>query len=329
MLARTTAALAASTGLLAAGQARAAAMFGAPYTLRGGPDRRVIVCNDFSGDPDGVFALAHQLLAPAAQVVGVVGTLLPMSLLPGASARSAGEATGVARELLALMGLRDRIPLFEGANQRLADARTPQPSAGARAIVAEAMRDDPRPLYVTVGASLTDLASALLMEPRIAERLTLVWIGGSPYPAGGPEYNLQGDVLAAQVLFNGSRMPILQVHSGLYVQCQYSMSEFQAEVKPRGPVGAWLWERFMRKIEVLPASFVRKPGWAMGDSPLVLLSSMSLDSCEFETRPAPRIGADQAYGPPDTGRQIRVCTRLDTRLMFSDFHALLKLHYGG
>ena len=64
------------------------------------------------------------------------------------------------------------------------------------------MRTDTNlPLFVTLGAGLTELASAYLIEPRIASRLTAVWIGGPEYPelgpdperpgAGpGPEYNL-------------------------------------------------------------------------------------------------------------------------------------------
>jgi hypothetical protein len=338
MLARTALALACGAGGLAGHAARAAglpagqaatarAAFGAPYALRGGPDRRVIVCNDFSGDPDGVFALAHQLLEPATEVVGVVGTLLPMSLLPNPSRHSAADATAVARELLTVMGLQERIKLHQGANQRLSQAGVPQPSDGAHAIVAEAMRDDPRPLYVTVGASLTDVASAFLLEPRIAQRLTLVWIGGAAYPAGGPEYNLQGDVLAAQVLFNQSTMPIWQVSEALYKQCQFALSEFQTEVKPRGAIGAWLWDRFMQKLATLPAGFVRKATWAMGDSPMVLLASLNIDSCGFETRRV-RINDDQTYAAQDGGREVRVCTCIDSRLMFSDFQALLKLHWG-
>ena len=45
--------------------------------------------------------------------------------------------------------------------------------------------EDDRPLYVALQAGLTDLAVAYLKEPRIAERLTAIWIGGGAYPNGG------------------------------------------------------------------------------------------------------------------------------------------------
>lgn len=38
---------------------------------------RVIVDNDFAGDPDGLLALAHHLLADAAVVTAITGTSIP------------------------------------------------------------------------------------------------------------------------------------------------------------------------------------------------------------------------------------------------------------
>jgi len=64
------------------------------------------------------------------------------------------------------------------------------PSDAARAIAAEALRDDKLPLIVTCGGPLTNIAAALKLEPSIAKRMTLIWIGGGAYPEGGWEYNL-------------------------------------------------------------------------------------------------------------------------------------------
>ncbi|MCH4034887.1 MAG: hypothetical protein LKH04_09290 [Lachnospiraceae bacterium] len=37
-------------------------------------------------------------------------------------------------------------------------------------------------------------------------RMTAIWIGGGDYPAGGPEFNLMMDPIAANVVMK-SRMP--------------------------------------------------------------------------------------------------------------------------
>jgi inosine-uridine nucleoside N-ribohydrolase len=72
------------------------------------------------------------------------------------------------------------------------------------------MKDDPRPLYVLFLGPLTDLASAYLQEPRIANRLTAIWIGGGAYPSGSIEFNLSNDIHAANVVFS-SPIPLWQV----------------------------------------------------------------------------------------------------------------------
>ena len=55
--------------------------------------------------------------------------------------------------------------------------------------------------------AITDLASAILMEPRICERMTCIWIGGDVYPDGGQEFNLMQDINGANVVFS-SKMPV-------------------------------------------------------------------------------------------------------------------------
>ena len=67
------------------------------------------------------------------------------------------------------MRLRGKVRVVQGSNVGLTDATTPQRSAGAEAIVAEAMRTDTDlPLFVTLGAGLTELASAY--SDRAADR---------------------------------------------------------------------------------------------------------------------------------------------------------------
>ncbi|HEY9196784.1 MAG TPA: hypothetical protein VIM77_10980, partial [Mucilaginibacter sp.] len=40
------------------------------------PRMRVIFDNDFSGDPDGLFALTHMLLSPSVEIRGIIGSHL-------------------------------------------------------------------------------------------------------------------------------------------------------------------------------------------------------------------------------------------------------------
>jgi purine nucleosidase len=311
-----------------------------------GPRYRVISDNDYSGDPDGLFQLVHMLLSPSLDVRAVIGSHLAVGDGFDPSAQQAANAVRQARAVIDLMRLPGRIRVVQGSNVALTDAATPQRSAGAQSIVAEAMRTDTDlPLFVTFGAGLTELASAYLIEPRIADRLTAVWIGGPEYPelgphperpgAGpGPEYNLNIDVKAAQVVFNDSTIPIWQVPRNAYRQALVSMSELAVHVRSRGRVGAHLYDALLA-IHRLAANFGLNLGetYILGDNPLVLLTALqsqfepNTSSSEYAVLRAPRINDDGTYTARTGGREIRVYTRLDVRLMFDDFYAKLAAHY--
>jgi purine nucleosidase len=72
-----------------------------------------------------------------------------------------------------LMGINAEGLLYRGMTHALPSRGEPVDSQGAQLIIREAMKDDPAPLFVTFLGPLTDLASALLLEPRIDSRLIL------------------------------------------------------------------------------------------------------------------------------------------------------------
>lgn len=278
---------------------------------------RVIVDNDFAGDPDGLVALAHQLLSPRTRVTLITASALNGRFVePALAGRSAAAGKAAALECLRLAVPGATIPVEAGSENFALD-----PTPAARAIVAEAMRDDPLPLFLTCGGPLTNVAAALRLEPRIAARMTLVWIGGGAYPAGGWEYNLATDVAAARAVIEQSATPLWQVPQPAYRQMQASIAEMTADLRPISPLSRWLYDRF-----TAPPAFVDVAGaWPLGDSPLVLLTAISAESSQAVDRPARRILDDGRYGSEIAGRSVRVYERLDVRLTFADFLAKLRL----
>src|SRR3954447_5454078 len=277
-------ATAVTVGATALPAAAADATGGRPFTPPGGPRYRLISDNDYSGDPDGLYQLVHHLLSPSVDVRVLIGSHLAPGDPFDPSPQQATNATRRATEVLRLMGLTGTVPTYEGSNTPLADARTPRRSAGAHAIVAEAMRSDgPLPLFATFGAGLTELASAYLIEPRIADRLTAVWIGGPEYPglgvpppgASGVEYNLNIDLTAAQVVFNDSPIPIWQVPRNVYRQCLVSMTELLREVRSAGRIGAYLYKQIADIFTLeAGAGLNLSETYILGDSPLALLTAL-------------------------------------------------------
>lgn len=303
-----------------------------------GPRIRVISDNDYAGDPDGLAQLAHVLLSPSADVRAVVSSRLATGDPFDPSETTATNGRVKAEELIELMGLDGTVSVYEGSNEALADASTPDGSDGAQAIIDEAMRDDTdAPLFVLVAGGMTNLASAYLEEPRIADRITAIWIGGPEHPgqaepppgASAVEYNLNIDITAAQVVFD-SPIPLWQVPRNAYRQTLASFAEMKARMHDAGEVGAYLYSTLV-DVQALAGSVGLNIGetYVMGDNPVVLLSALQSSfeadpsSSAYEIVSAPAISDDGQYVERPDGRDIRVYTWLDNRLMFEDFYAKL------
>ncbi|MTD16285.1 nucleoside hydrolase [Nakamurella sp. YIM 132087] len=305
------------------------------YRDPAGPRSRVLIVNDTGGDPDGLFSTAHALLCSSTEVRGIVATLHSNGRIPSPADLSATKA----KELLKVMGF-PKIPVHVGSNTKMTSRTIPIDTPGARAIIAEAKRTDTTlPLYVTVGGNLTEVASAYLLDPTIAGTFTVIWIGGGSYPDGGPEYNLDQDPIAAQVVFNDTSIPIWQVNQDAYRQAVVSDTELQAAMLGCGKVGQYLWNELYTNTIVAYSRYINLgETYVLGDSPLVLLSALNqaYDSTGasgtgtslFDTVPAPVLGATGSYTENPDGRPIRVYRTIDTRLMFNDFFAKMLFRYG-
>jgi inosine-uridine nucleoside N-ribohydrolase len=261
---------------------------------------------------------------------------------PGPHSARNGEIA--VRSLFERLGLDDGGCIVRGAATTLRSDGAPNESDASRLIVAEALRDDTElPLFVACGGGLTDVASALLEAPEIADRFTLVWIGGpergnalAPPDAATPEYNLAIDLEAGHVVLERSEVEVWQIPRDVYRQCLVSDAELRQRVRRIGPVGRFLyesldavWRRTADQVEG------RSETYALGDSPLVLLTALlshfepDASSSRSVEMPAPQFASDGSLladaGGSSRSRGVRVFTAVDTRLMFEDLYSKLAL----
>jgi len=300
------------------------------------PRARIIIDNDFCGDPDGLYQLVQHILSPSVEIKAIIGSHLYSGGfygVPGTAKQSCVEVN----ELLKVMKISRKIPVLLGAESGLIDLKTPSISEGSKLIVDEAMKDDKTPLFVVCGAGLTTIASAYLLEPKIAERVHLVWIGGPEYatlamapPQGRAlEYNLGIDIQAAQVIFNSSDIPLWQVPRNVYRQALFSYSEIYSRLNDKGSIGKYL----IQKLDNLLVRAKRSLGeaYVLGDSPLVLLTSLQSaweidpSSSNYVIMQAPHVNAKGLYEENPQGRKIRVYTQIDNRLMWEDLVSKLAI----
>jgi hypothetical protein len=283
---------------------------------------RVITDTDAKNEADDQFAIAQALLSPKMENVGFIAAHFGTRR----TQRSMAESYTELETVFGKMGFDTAGMLHRGAPHALPDAATPVDSEGARLIVREAMRADERPLFVTFLGPLTDLASAYLLEPRIAGRLTAIWIGGGAYPEGGVEFNLSNDIHAVNVVF-ASGIEVWQVPKNVYEMMAVSLAELEARVRPCGAIGEYLCDQLHEHAATeQPRKNPFRSGetWVLGDNPAVGLILYEHRFC-FEWRCAPHISPDMTYHHTGRNRPIRVYGSIDSRLILEDMYAKLRL----
>ncbi len=300
---------------------------------------RVVIDNDFAGDPDGLFALAQLVASPSVDVRAIIGSHLHAGENWTAKGKpSATTAADNARQLLEKMGCADRYAVVEGSNEPLADTLHPIRTAAADRIIAEAMQCTAKsPLYVLCGGGLTEIASAWMMRPEIAGRMVVVWIGGAEYPGfaappgvRGGEYNTTIDIRAAQVVFNRSDLTLWQIPRNAYRQCLVSRAMLRSRIEGASPVAAWLADM----LDAYIGPDKRSECYVLGDSPLVLATALQSnwerDACSsaYTMRPCPTVDDSGHYRFDARRRTIKVFDRIDTYLMFEDMFAKFRTPAG-
>lgn len=304
---------------------------------------RVIVDNDFGGDPDGLFLLAHLLMSRSVAVPLVIGTHYrdfgAADLVPDKGRVSAEKAS----ELLRFFPKGNRPPVIAGTGRALLTTSDRSESAASAAIIREAMRGDgSAPLYYAAGGSLTELALAWLAEPQIGKRIRLVWIGGNEHPdlalpppgPGEAEYNFSLDRVAAQVIFNQSDIEIWQVPRNAFRQMLIGLAELD-ELAKASPLGRYLRDQVVqterRLAQNLPGFiFTAGETYTLGDTALVTLTALQsafqpdTASSSYAIRPTPTLETDGSYRANPSSRPMRVYTRIDADLTWRDFTAKLR-----
>jgi len=122
-------------------------------------------------------------------------------------------------------------PVFEGSRIYLSDEKTPVDSPAAHAIV-DIVRGLPegKRLYAVAIGAITNIASAILFDPSIIEKMTVVWLGGHSIDwPDTKEFNLWQDVAAARVILSSGvpfvHLPAMGVVSS-FTACKYDLEHF-------------------------------------------------------------------------------------------------------
>jgi hypothetical protein len=277
---------------------------------------RLILNTDAKNEADDQYTIVHALLTPTFDFHGII----PAHFGSIKSKTSLRDSYDEVIKILDLMNLKDRVRVESGAEGSMPDENTPMASAGARLIIEEGMKDDPRPLYVAFLGPLTDMAAALLIEPRLNERnVCVVWIGGGQWPVGGREYNLSNDIHAANVVMK-SKVQLWQIPMSVYRMMAVSYAELMERVYDRGAIGKYLVEQLIDWNLRMHAGPIEHR--SLGDTP-ALSVILNPNGGISEWLPAPEFNSLMNYVHTGANRPIKVYHSIDVRYILEDFYAKL------
>lgn len=295
------------------------------WDLDYGTRARVLVDTDAKNEADDQFAIVHALLSPSLDVRGLIAAHFGNRRGPNSMEESRAEIDLLVR----LLDLEGQVRVVSGSPHALPDVRTPVDSPGARLIVEEAMKQEATPLFVAFLGPLTDMACALMLEPRIAAQdITVIWIGGPPYKGVGaaykPEFNLSNDIVAANIVF-ASSLNVWQVPMPTYVMMAVGYAELYEKVAPCGEVGSYLVRQLVKFNEKHHPAGRSLDFRSLGDSPAVGLI-LNPAAGSWTERPAPGFNYDCTYDYSHRYRPIRVYHTIDSRYVLSDMFAKLRAY---
>jgi purine nucleosidase len=282
----------------------------------------VVLSTDVGNEIDDQWAIAYVLLTPKFDVKGVMSAHAPSIPAPAGE-----ESLKILRNAVEKrMGMRQHPPFVAGADEALTDAKTPRKSAAAEFLirVSQGYSEANRLQVLNIGA-ITDVASAILLDPGIVKRIRVLNMGFHDWAKGGNEYNIANDPVAMQVVLD-SDVPLV---TGAGDVCRRDLAlkldEAKAMMSGRGAMGDWLWEEFQawyyRHVKPLRKNDFTKP-WMIWDN-IVVAHLLGMTESVEHTRP--RLGADMIFQHPEkpTGRTITWISRVDSKRMWADFLALV------
>lgn len=135
---------------------------------------------------------------------------------PFKNSRSVSAEDGMEKsydEILKILALMDeKTVVFKGSKSFLKDERTPVKSPAAENLAQRANEYSPEnPLYILAIGAITNIASAILLNPKVAENTVVVWLGGHAHHYGNTkEFNMCQDYASARIVMN-SGVPFVQL----------------------------------------------------------------------------------------------------------------------
>lgn len=272
---------------------------------------KIIIDADTGNEIDDLYAIARALKAPELDILGLCSS--HYRIHDAAPANS----VDVSHELnLGLLTYAERtdVPALKGSNNWMGKAwggSQPADSEAARFIIEQAGTvTDGEKLCVAVQGAMTNVASAIALEPSIAGRLDVYLMGFEVDNEAGVwdknDFNVRQDLNAADYLLNCTDLSLHLMTSTTSRCYQYPREETCRRLRGLGPLQDMLVDRW----EAFAPNSVN---WIMWD--LALIQAI-IDPSLATTR--------RVLTPPENEqREVEIYDSIETEAMMADFFRTL------
>lgn len=312
--------------------AAAGALAAAAQAQTASPDRllaiprsgrlRVVLDTDTYNEIDDQYAVAYSLLSPERMTVEAIYAA------PYLNNRSTSAGDGMEKSYEEILRLLKFFPdvdesiVFRGSDRFFAQKRRPVDSPAARDLIEKAMQPGDDPLYVLTIGCPANVSSAILMEPKIKDKIVVVWLGGTPhYWPSAREFNLRQDVIASQILFD-SGVPLVQVPTkNVSEHLRTTIPELEEHLQGHSRIGDYLFGQFLEYYAVHMNNEGRSQGYPWSKVVWDISAVAWLNNPEWapsEILPSPILTDDIRWERGTNRHNIRVVNNINRDAVFND-----------
>lgn len=213
--------------------------------------------------------------------------------------------------------------IYKGSTDYLVDENTPQESEAARDLVKRALAmPEGEMLYVATIGVITNIASALLMAPEIAEKIVVVWLGGhAHYWKDTNEFNMKQDVAAARVVFD-SGVPLVQIPCmGVTSHLMVTEPELRMHMKGKSEIGDYLYQITCDIAARQEGKYWSRVIWDIS----TLMWLVGPEECMTEhLEHSPIVSYDNRYSIDKNRHLIKVVDSFDRDMVFEELFTVLQ-----
>ena len=276
----------------------------------------IIIDADTANEIDDLYAIVRAIAEPKFNILGITSAQFHTS--PLATDSSVYESQRINERILRLMG-KNTIPLPLGSNVPIKNSAEPASSPASNFIVDMAHKlPAGQKLNVVVLGSSTNVASAILEDPSIIQKLKVHYLGfwhnveTNTYDK--KEFNTGNDPKAVEILLNTKGLDLNIMTATTSQHLVFEKAEVDVNLKNKEGISDYLINRWETYERWWTKEDPEKRTWIMWDVAII------------EALAHPELSKIDAFLTPieNTQRLINIHTEIDVEAMKTDFWQSLK-----